>query len=105
MTCSAVPGSPTSSVEGLTRERQCAAYSSSSAASAPQDESGGSPLGTSLGLGRWFLLGIAAAAAQAVWHYMLIRDRTREGCFRAFRLNHWVGLAVFAGVVVDLALR
>ena len=46
--------------------------------------------------------GIAAAAAQAVWHYTLIRNRTREGCFKAFRLNHWVGFAVFAGVVLAM---
>jgi 4-hydroxybenzoate polyprenyltransferase len=62
-------------------------------------------VGVSLGLGGWFLLGIAAAAAQALWHWSLIRERGREGCFRAFRVNHWVGLAVFAGVVVDLAMR
>ncbi len=62
-------------------------------------------LGRSLGLGAWFLAGIALAAAQAGWHYTLIRGRTREGCFRAFRLNHWLGAAVFAGVVLDLALR
>jgi len=62
-------------------------------------------LGASLGLGAWFALGLAAAAAQVVWHHRLIRGRTREGCFRAFRLNHWVGFAVFAGVVLDLALR
>jgi 4-hydroxybenzoate polyprenyltransferase len=30
-----------------------------------------------------------------------IRDRSREGCFRAFRHNHWIGLAVFAGVALD----
>lgn len=58
-----------------------------------------------LGLGRWFLLGITAAAVQVVWHYLLIRDRSRDGCFRAFRANHWVGFAVFAGTVLDLALR
>ncbi len=62
-------------------------------------------LGMGLGLGRFFLLGIAAAAVQAGWHWTLIRGRTREGCFRAFRLNHWVGFAVFAGVAADLALR
>ncbi len=62
-------------------------------------------LGRSLGLGRWALTGIAAAAAQAVWHYTLIRGRTREGCFKAFRLNHWLGFAVFAGTAIDLALR
>ena len=62
-------------------------------------------LGHLLGLGGVFLLGIAAAAAQAAWHFMLIRHRTREGCFKAFRLNHWLGFAVFAGVAVDLGAR
>jgi len=53
-----------------------------------------------LGLSAWSLLGIAAAAGQAAWHYALIRTRSREGCFKAFRLNHWVGFAVFAGTVL-----
>jgi 4-hydroxybenzoate polyprenyltransferase len=58
-----------------------------------------------LGLGRVYLLGIAVAALLAVWHFSLIRTRTRDGCFKAFRLNHWLGFAVFAGVALDLALR
>jgi 4-hydroxybenzoate polyprenyltransferase len=62
-------------------------------------------IGRSLGLGAVYLLGIAAAAGQAAWHFTLIRDRSRDGCFRAFRANHWVGFAVFAGVAADLALR
>jgi 4-hydroxybenzoate polyprenyltransferase len=62
-------------------------------------------LGRALGLGAVFLLGVLAAAAQALWHYTLIRGRTREGCFKAFRLNHWVGFALFAGAALDLALR
>ena len=49
--------------------------------------------------------GLALAAAQAAWHFTLIRGRTREGCFRAFRLNHWLGFALFAGVVAAYALR
>jgi len=48
----------------------------------------------------WFLLGVAVAGAQAVWHGWLIRDRQREPCFKAFRLNHWVGFAVFGGVLL-----
>jgi 4-hydroxybenzoate polyprenyltransferase len=48
----------------------------------------------------WFALGWAVAAAQVVWHFGLIRQRTREGCFKAFRLNHWLGFSVFAGVVL-----
>ena len=48
---------------------------------------------------------LLAAAGQIAWHYRLIRDRTREGCFEAFRANHWVGLALFAGIVADMACR
>ncbi len=58
-----------------------------------------------LGLGLLFQAGIAAAAAQAAWHYTLVRDRSRDGCFKAFRVNHWLGATVFAGVALDLALR
>jgi 4-hydroxybenzoate polyprenyltransferase len=56
-------------------------------------------------LGAAFCAGILIAAAQAAWHWRLIRARTREGCFKAFRLNHWLGFAVFAGVVAGYALR
>ena len=62
-------------------------------------------LGLHIGLGQIFLIGMAAAAAQVGWHYSLIKDRTREGCFKAFRLNHWLGFAVFAGTALDLSLR
>jgi 4-hydroxybenzoate polyprenyltransferase len=62
-------------------------------------------LGSGMGLGLWFQLGIVAAGLQVAWHYTLIRSRSREGCFKAFRLNHWLGFAVFAGTAVDLALR
>ena len=44
------------------------------------------------------MAGLAAAALQAAWHFWLIKDRTRDGCFKAFRLNHWVGFAAFAGL-------
>jgi 4-hydroxybenzoate polyprenyltransferase len=62
-------------------------------------------LGTGAGLGAVFYCGIGIAAAQALWHFTLIRERTREGCFKAFRMNHWLGFTVFAGIVADYALR
>ncbi|WP_310388238.1 4-hydroxybenzoate octaprenyltransferase [Roseateles sp.] len=62
-------------------------------------------LGLRLGLGKIFLVGMAVAAAQVIWHFCLIRERSREGCFKAFRENHWLGLAVFAGTALDLVLR
>ena len=62
-------------------------------------------IGRALGLGLVFLAGMAAAAVQVGWHFAWIRGRSREGCFRAFRLNHWLGFAVFAGTALDLSLR
>jgi 4-hydroxybenzoate polyprenyltransferase len=62
-------------------------------------------VGLRAGLGAAFALGLTAAAVQVAWHWRLIRHRTRDGCFRAFRLNHWVGFAVFAGIVADYAIR
>lgn len=47
------------------------------------------------------LVGLAVAALQAAWHFWLIKDRTRDGCFKAFRLNHWVGFAAFMGVALS----
>ncbi|MEY3626781.1 MAG: 4-hydroxybenzoate octaprenyltransferase [Burkholderiaceae bacterium] len=55
-------------------------------------------------LGWPFMLGLWGAALQALWHVRLIRDRQREACFRAFRLNHWLGATVFAGIVAGYAL-
>ena len=51
-----------------------------------------------LALGAIFYIAIALALAQVGWHWWLIRTRTREGCFRAFRVNHWVGFTLFAGI-------
>ncbi len=51
--------------------------------------------------GLWFWLGLLGAALQVVWHFALIRGRTREGCFKAFRLNHWLGFSVFAGIALS----
>ena len=56
-------------------------------------------------LGWPFWLGMAVAAAQIVWHYTLIRNRTREGCFVAFSKSHWIGASIFAGVVLGFAFR
>ena len=58
-------------------------------------------VGMNLSMGWPYFAGLVVAALIACWHFTLIRGRSREGCFRAFRLNHWVGLAVFAGVVAN----
>jgi 4-hydroxybenzoate polyprenyltransferase len=49
-----------------------------------------------------WLAALAVALGQVAWHFTLIRHRTREGCFAAFRANHWLGFTLFVGVVVGL---
>jgi 4-hydroxybenzoate polyprenyltransferase len=48
-----------------------------------------------------YFAAIGLALAQAVWHGWLIRGRERDPCFRAFRMNHWLGFTVFVGVVLS----
>jgi 4-hydroxybenzoate polyprenyltransferase len=50
----------------------------------------------------WWTLALALAAAQALWHGWLIRTRERQACFKAFRLNHWLGMTVFMGIAMSL---
>lgn len=61
--------------------------------------------GWQLGLRGWFCAGLLLAAACALYHYRLIRERERLACFAAFRHNNWLGACVFAGVALDYALR
>ncbi len=61
-------------------------------------------IGAALRLGWPFYFGWAAALAIAVYHFVLIRQRHRENCFRAFRHNQWLGLAIFAGVAAHYAI-
>ncbi|MDH4324927.1 MAG: 4-hydroxybenzoate octaprenyltransferase [Betaproteobacteria bacterium] len=56
-------------------------------------------------LGWMYYAGLVIAAVLMAAHYRLIRDRSREGCFRAFRGNNWVGAAVFAGIAAHYGLR
>ena len=51
-----------------------------------------------------YYAGLALAGAMMVYHWSLIRDRSREGCFKAFRHNNWVGGAIFAGIAASSAL-
>ena len=57
------------------------------------------------GLGEWYLVGLAVAAGCAVWQHRLIRTRERAACFRAFLNNHYFGMAVFLGILLDYTFR
>ena len=61
-------------------------------------------VGARLGLGVAYYLGLAVAAGLMVYHWFLIRGRTRAGCFKAFMHNNWVGAAIFAGIVFSYPL-
>ena len=50
-----------------------------------------------------YLIAFGLALGQALWHIWLIRKRQRDDCFKAFRLNHWLGFTVFAGVALSYA--
>jgi 4-hydroxybenzoate polyprenyltransferase len=52
------------------------------------------------GLSMLYYAGLAVAAGFAMYQQYLTRDRTRDGCFRAFLNNNWFGAAVFAGLLM-----
>lgn len=54
-------------------------------------------------LGVAFWCGLGVAALLVAWEFFIARRRDRDGCFRAFLHNHWVGMAVFAGIALDYA--
>lgn len=56
-------------------------------------------------LGVLYFAGLAVAAGLVAYQYRLIRERRREGCFKAFLNNNWLGFAIFAGLALDLYLR
>ena len=52
-----------------------------------------------------FYVALFVMLGQVVWHYTLIRTRARAGCFKAFRLNHWLGFTLFMGIAASYALK
>lgn len=52
-----------------------------------------------------YLIALFIAITQVVWHIWLIRNREREACFKAFRLNHWLGFTVFVGIALSLTFK
>ena len=62
-------------------------------------------IGVTQYLGVLYYIALAVVAGLIYQQYRLIRDRTREGCFKAFLNNNWVGLAIFVGIALDLQFR
>jgi 4-hydroxybenzoate polyprenyltransferase len=62
-------------------------------------------VGYRLHYGVLYYFGLLVAAQLAIYHYTLIKNRSREGCFKAFLHNNWLGAAIFAGIVADYLLH
>jgi 4-hydroxybenzoate polyprenyltransferase len=62
-------------------------------------------VGVERAMGPIYFAGVAVAALLAAYHLVLIRGRERMACLRAFLHNHWLGLAIFAGIALDFAIR
>lgn len=58
-------------------------------------------VGTRLQLGWPYYAGLAVAGGLMAYHWFLIRGRSREGCFKAFMHNNWIGGAILAGIVLS----
>ena len=52
-----------------------------------------------------YFAGIGVAAGLFVWQQWSMHGRDRDACFAAFRNNNWVGMALWAGIVLSLALK
>jgi 4-hydroxybenzoate polyprenyltransferase len=61
--------------------------------------------GLMTGAGIFYFIGLILAEGIALYHYHLIKQRQREGCFKAFLHNNWFGAAIFSGIALDYMAR
>jgi 4-hydroxybenzoate polyprenyltransferase len=57
--------------------------------------------GRMLRMGGWYYAGLITGALLFVHHLWLIRSRDRAACFQAFLNNHYFGLSVFIGILLN----
>jgi len=62
-------------------------------------------VGKEAGLGWAYHMGLAVAGGLVVYQQTLIRNRDRNGCFKAFINNGWFGGVIFLGIAGDYVLR
>lgn len=61
-------------------------------------------VGSQIGLGLYYHIGLAAASLFAIYQQKLTWNRERDGCFKAFLNNNWFGATIFMGLVLDYIL-
>ena len=57
--------------------------------------------GRSMNFGEWYDAGIVAAGALFLYQQWLIRKREPAGCLKAFLNNNYVGVVIFAGILLQ----
>lgn len=62
-------------------------------------------IGYKFELGTLYYLSTVIAAMIFAYQQLLIFNRDRDACFKAFLNNNWVGLVIFIGIVADYALQ
>ena len=58
-------------------------------------------VGQFMGYGKYYYIGLGAALALVCGQYVLIKDRNRVDCFKAFLHNNWIGLVIFIGLAIE----
>jgi 4-hydroxybenzoate polyprenyltransferase len=58
-------------------------------------------IGRRVELGPWYYAGLIAAALFFVYEQWLVRAREAAACVQAFLNNHYAGLVIFIGIVLD----
>jgi 4-hydroxybenzoate polyprenyltransferase len=61
-------------------------------------------IGNILELASPFYVGLILAGCLATYHYILIRHRERQLCFKAFLHNNWLGAVIFSGLLASYLL-
>jgi len=62
-------------------------------------------LGRSTSLGVNFYISLVVACGFIAYQFYRGKSRKREDCFAAFLNNQWIGLAIFAGIALDLIVK
>jgi len=56
-------------------------------------------------LGDYYTAALGVVVPLIAWEFWRARDRSRDGCFKAFLHNNWIGATVFAGIALHFLLR
>ena len=62
-------------------------------------------VGQFMGFNVLYFIGLAAALVLACRQYILIKQRDKANCFKAFLHNNWIGLAIFIGLAAQYYFR